>query len=109
MGAAMSEVAQQRLLRTEIPGPRSVSLHDRKTAAVAQGVGTTLPVYVERAAGGIVVDVDGNQLIDFGSGIAVVSVGNAAPRVAEAVRAQVGDFTHTSFMVAPSDEYVAVA
>ena len=64
-------VEQKRVLRTAIPGPRSTELHARKTAAVASGVGTTLPVYVERAGGGIVVDVDGNQLIDFGSGIAV--------------------------------------
>jgi 4-aminobutyrate aminotransferase/(S)-3-amino-2-methylpropionate transaminase len=66
-------------------------------------------VYVERAGGGILVDADGNQLIDFGSGIAVVSVGNAAPRVVEAVQAQVADFTHTCFMVTPYEEYVAVA
>ena len=102
-------VEQKRVLRTAIPGPRSVELHARKTAAVASGVGTTLPVYVERAGGGIVVDVDGNQLIDFGSGIAVTSVGNAAPRVVEAVQAQVADFTHTCFMVTPYEGYVAVA
>ena len=72
-------VEQKRALVTEIPGPRSLELQERKAAAVAAGVGTTLPVYVERAGGGIVVDVDGNQLIDFGAGIAVVSVGNAAP------------------------------
>ena len=105
----MTDVTQERLLRTQIPGPRSVSLHERKAAAVAQGVGTMLPVYVERAGGGIVVDVDGNQLIDFGSGIAVVSVGNAAPRVVEAVQRQVADFTHTCFMITPYEEYVAVA
>jgi 4-aminobutyrate aminotransferase/(S)-3-amino-2-methylpropionate transaminase len=102
-------VEQKRVLATEIPGPRSIELHARKNAAVASGVGTTLPVYVERAGGGIVVDVDGNQLIDFGSGIAVVSVGNAAPRVVEAVQRQVADFTHTCFMVTPYEEYVAVA
>ncbi|MDT4939513.1 MAG: 4-aminobutyrate aminotransferase / (S)-3-amino-2-methylpropionate transaminase / 5-aminovalerate [Pseudonocardiales bacterium] len=102
-------VEQKRVLVTEIPGPRSRELHDRKNAAVAAGVGTTLPVYVERAGGGIIVDVDGNQFIDFGSGIAVVSVGNAAPRVVDAVRQQVGDFTHTCFMVTPYEEYVAVA
>jgi len=101
-------ISQQRLLRTEIPGPRSVELHARKTAAVAPGVGTTLPVYIERAGGGILVDADGNQLIDFGSGIAVVSVGNAAPRVVAAVQAQVADFTHTCFMITPYEEYVAV-
>ncbi len=102
-------VEQKRVLATAIPGPRSKELHARKLAAVSAGVGTTLPVYVERAGGGIVVDVDGNHLIDFGAGIAVVSVGNAAPRVAEGVRAQVGDFTHTCFMVTPYEEYVAVA
>jgi 4-aminobutyrate aminotransferase/(S)-3-amino-2-methylpropionate transaminase len=102
-------VPQQRLLKTEIPGPRSTELHARKTAAVSSGVGTMLPIYVERAGGGIIVDVDGNQLIDFGAGIAVVSVGNAAPRVVESVREQVADFTHTCFMVTPYEEYVAVA
>jgi 4-aminobutyrate aminotransferase/(S)-3-amino-2-methylpropionate transaminase len=104
----MADITQQRLLRTAIPGPRSIELQARKTAAVAPGVGTTLPVYIERAGGGILVDVDGNQLIDFGSGIAVVSVGNAAPRVVSAVQAQVDDFTHTCFMITPYEEYVAV-
>jgi 4-aminobutyrate aminotransferase/(S)-3-amino-2-methylpropionate transaminase len=102
-------VPQHRLLKTEIPGPRSTALHARKTAAVAVGVGTTLPIYVERAGGGIVVDVDGNQLIDFGAGIAVVSVGNAAPRVVHAVQEQVAAFTHTCFMITPYEAYVAVA
>jgi 4-aminobutyrate aminotransferase/(S)-3-amino-2-methylpropionate transaminase len=101
-------VSQQRVLKTEIPGPRSRELHERKLAAVSAGVGTTLPVYVTAAGGGIVVDADGNQLIDFGSGIAVVSVGNAAPRVVSAVQEQVADFTHTCFMVTPYEEYVAV-
>jgi 4-aminobutyrate aminotransferase / (S)-3-amino-2-methylpropionate transaminase / 5-aminovalerate transaminase len=102
-------VEQRRMVQTAIPGPRSVELHARKTAAVASGVGTTLPVYVERAGGGIVVDVDGNQLIDFGSGIAVVSVGNAAPRVVAAVQQQVAEFTHTCFMITPYEGYLAVA
>jgi 4-aminobutyrate aminotransferase/(S)-3-amino-2-methylpropionate transaminase len=102
-------VPQQRLLKTEIPGPRSRELQARKAAAVSAGVGTGLPIYVERAGGGIVVDADGNQLIDFGSGIAVTSVGNAAPRVVEAVQQQVADFTHTCFMVTPYEEYLAVA
>jgi 4-aminobutyrate aminotransferase / (S)-3-amino-2-methylpropionate transaminase / 5-aminovalerate transaminase len=102
-------VEQRRIVQTAIPGPRSVELHARKSAAVASGVGVTLPVYVERAGGGIVVDVDGNQLIDFGSGIAVVSVGNAAPRVVAAVQQQVADFTHTCFMITPYEGYLAVA
>jgi 4-aminobutyrate aminotransferase/(S)-3-amino-2-methylpropionate transaminase len=102
-------VPQQRLIKTAIPGPRSQALHERKNAAVASGVGTTLPVYVTEAGGGVIVDVDGNQFIDFGAGIAVVSVGNAAPRVVEAVQQQVAAFTHTCFMITPYEGYVAVA
>ncbi|HEY8300298.1 MAG TPA: 4-aminobutyrate--2-oxoglutarate transaminase [Jatrophihabitans sp.] len=102
-------VPQQRLLKTSVPGPRSQELQARKTSAVASGVGTTLPVYVTAAGGGIVVDVDGNQFIDFGSGIAVTTVGNAAPRVVSAVQEQVAAFTHTCFMITPYEGYVAVA
>jgi 4-aminobutyrate aminotransferase/(S)-3-amino-2-methylpropionate transaminase len=105
----LTDIPQKRVLHTAIPGPRSTQLQQRKLASVAGGVGTTLPLYVERAGGGIVVDVDGNQLIDFGSGIAVTTVGNAAPRVVAAVQEQVAEFTHTCFMVTPYEGYVAVA
>jgi 4-aminobutyrate aminotransferase/(S)-3-amino-2-methylpropionate transaminase len=102
-------VPQWRHLATEVPGPRSTALQQRRVAAVSAGVSSVLPVFVDRAAGGIVVDVDGNQLIDFGSGIAVTSVGNANPRVVSAVQDQIADFTHTCFMVTPYVGYVAVA
>ncbi|ANE80958.1 4-aminobutyrate transaminase [Mycobacterium adipatum] len=104
----MTAVEQTRHLATAIPGPNSSALIDRKAAAVSRGVGTTMPVYAARAGGGIVEDVDGNRLIDLGSGIAVTTIGNAAPRVAAAVAAQAGEFTHTCFMVTPYEQYVAV-
>jgi 4-aminobutyrate aminotransferase / (S)-3-amino-2-methylpropionate transaminase / 5-aminovalerate transaminase len=100
---------QSRRLVTEIPGPTSRELIARKAAAVPRGVGTTMPVYVARAGGGIVEDVDGNRLIDLGSGIAVTTIGNAAPRVVDAVSKQVAEFTHTCFMITPYEGYVAVA
>jgi 4-aminobutyrate aminotransferase/(S)-3-amino-2-methylpropionate transaminase len=100
---------QSRHLVTEIPGPKSLELTKRRTAAVARGVRSTMPVYAVRAGGGIVEDVDGNRLIDLGAGIAVTTVGNAAPRVVEAVARQVADFTHTCFMVTPYEHYIAVA
>jgi 4-aminobutyrate aminotransferase/(S)-3-amino-2-methylpropionate transaminase len=101
-------VEQSRHLATEIPGPASLALTKRRAAAVTRSIGSTMPVYAARAGGGIVEDVDGNRLIDLGSGIAVTTIGNAAPRVVDAVRAQVGDFTHTCFMVTPYEGYVAV-
>jgi len=105
---SISGVDQHRKLVTAIPGPASEALQARKLAAVSAGVGTMLPIYVERAGGGILVDADGNHLIDFGSGIAVTSVGNAAPSVVTRVQQQVAEFTHTCFMVTPYEEYVQV-
>ncbi len=101
-------IEQRRILKTAIPGPRSQALHARKLASVSTGVSTGLPIYVERGAGGILVDADDNQLIDFGSGIAVTTVGNGAPRIIDAVARQIEDFTHTCFMVTPYEEYVQV-
>jgi 4-aminobutyrate aminotransferase/(S)-3-amino-2-methylpropionate transaminase len=109
IAAGAAPVAQERRLVTSLPGPLSQELMARKSAAVAAGVGTTMPVFATRAAGGIVVDVDGNHLIDLGSGIAVTTVGNSASRVVEAVQRQVEAFTHTCFMITPYDGYVAVA
>ncbi|MBQ1070609.1 4-aminobutyrate--2-oxoglutarate transaminase [Micromonospora sp. D75] len=86
----------------------SEELHKRRVEAVARGVGSTIPAYVDRAGGGTITDVDGREWIDFAAGIAVTNVGNSAPRVVEAVRAQVERFTHTCFMVAPYESYVAV-
>ena len=101
-------IEQRRILNTAIPGPKSMELQQRKLAAVSTGVSTGLPAYVESGAGGILRDVDGNQLIDFGSGIAVTTVGNGNQRIIDAVQRQIQDFTHTCFMVNPYEEYVAV-
>ncbi|AZC14733.1 4-aminobutyrate--2-oxoglutarate transaminase [Microbacterium sp. ABRD28] len=100
---------QERRLVTSIPGPRSQELLARKAAAVSAGVGHTVPVEAVAAGGGVVVDADGNSFIDLGSGIAVTTVGNAHPRIVEAVQAQVAQFTHTCFMISPYESYVAVA
>nr|BFE87511.1 hypothetical protein GCM10020093_101120 [Planobispora longispora] len=100
---------QERRVVTEIPGPKSREMFARKQAAVPPGIGTTLPVFVTHAGGGVVVDADGNSLIDFGSGIAVTNAGNSAPRVVERVQRQVANFTHTCFMVTPYESYVQVA
>jgi len=99
---------QERRLVTAIPGPGSLQRLERKKAHVADGVGTTLPVFVVAAGGGIILDVDGNALIDLGSGIAVTTVGNSAPSVVQRVSQQVAAFTHTCFMITPYDGYVDV-
>ncbi len=97
-----------RRLVTAVPGPASRALAERRAAAVPHGVGTTLPVFVTNAGAGIIEDVDGNRLIDFGSGISVTNVGNSAPAVVQAIKQQAERFTHTCFQVTPYEEYVTV-
>src|SRR5437764_6402942 len=99
---------QRRHLVPDSPGPASRALLARRERAVARGVSSVLPVFIEAAGGGVLVDADGNSLIDFGSAIAVASVGNSAPRVVEGVAGQAARFTHTCFMVTPYEGYLQV-
>ena len=101
-------VPQQRKLVTEIPGPKSQEIIKRRSEAVSASLGMALPAVITHASGGILLDVDGNQFIDMGSGIAVVNVGNSAPAVVQRVQKQVAEFTHTCFMIAPYEGYVEV-
>jgi 4-aminobutyrate aminotransferase/(S)-3-amino-2-methylpropionate transaminase len=103
------EIPQERRLLTEIPGPRSRELLARREAAVPKAVFNTVPVFVDRAQGAIVQDVDGNRFIDFGAGLAVLNVGNAAPTVVEAIHRQAEAYTHTCFHVTMNEPYVALA
>lgn len=100
---------QCRKLVTELPGPMSAQRQRRRNQALPRGLGTALPVFVHRACGGIIVDVDGNHHIDLASGIAVTSVGASAPEVVSRVQEQAARFTHTCFLVTEYDGYVDVA
>ncbi|MGI5131925.1 4-aminobutyrate--2-oxoglutarate transaminase [Pseudonocardia sp. CA-107938] len=100
---------QRRELRTAVPGPRSLELQERRAAAVARGVSSTMPVYAAAAGGGVLVDVDGNSFIDLGSGIAVTTVGNSHPQVVADAGAALARFTHTCFMITPYEGYVQLA
>ncbi|TJZ77712.1 4-aminobutyrate--2-oxoglutarate transaminase [Rhodococcus oryzae] len=109
MDALRYRLPQERTLRTPLPGPRSQALTARRRVAVAAGVGSSVPVYAADADGGVLVDVDGNSLIDMGAGIAVNSVGASNPAVAQAVSEQAAHFAHTCFMVTPYEGYIEVA
>ena len=99
---------QSRHLATEIPGPLSTAAMQRRKEAVAGGLGTAMPVIVNRAQGAIIEDIDGNRIIDLGAGIGVVNVGNSAPRVVKAVQEAVANFTHTNFTTVPYMGYIEV-
>ena len=109
MDTVAHRLPQERRLVTTLPGPASRALAARRSAAVASGVSSALPVYAVDADGGVIVDADGNALIDLGSGIAVTTVGASNPAVVAAVADAAAHFTHTCFMVTPYEGYVAVA
>ncbi len=102
-------LVQERRLVTEIPGPRSRELARRRADALPAGLASGAGVYVAAAGGGVVVDVDGNSLIDLGSGIAVTTVGNAAQAVVARATDQLARYTHTCFLATPYEPYIAVA
>jgi len=105
---AKTAIAQKRNLITAIPGPKSAELIKRRGEAVSASLGTAFPVFIERAEGAIIIDVDGNSILDLGAGIAVLNVGHSASKVVENVKTQIEAFTHTCFMVVPYTGYVEV-
>ena len=102
-------VTQERRVVTAIPGPKSQAIHERRLAVVPVGVTAALPVYIERAHGAIVVDVDGNQFIDLGAGIGVTTIGHTDDAVVAAASEQLANLTHTLFTITPYESYVRVA
>jgi 4-aminobutyrate aminotransferase/(S)-3-amino-2-methylpropionate transaminase len=108
VSSIQSSLGTERKVITELPGPKSRALHERRKAVVSAGLTNGFPIYIERAEGAILLDVDGNQILDLGSGIAVTSIGHAVPELIDAVSTQVAAFTHTCFMVTPYESYVEV-
>jgi 4-aminobutyrate aminotransferase/(S)-3-amino-2-methylpropionate transaminase len=102
-------VPQQRRIVTAVPGPKSLALQKRRLAAIPVGVNSALPVYIARAHGAVVVDVDGNQFLDLGSGIGVTTIGHTNDAVVEAASEQLKRLTHAAFTITPYEGYVRVA
>ena len=96
-------------LQTSVPGPRSQEWMRRRTDAVPRGVSQITPIFVDRAEGALVEDVDGNRFIDFAGGIGCLNAGHRAPEVVAALRRQLERFLHTCFMVTPYEGYVKLA
>ena len=96
-------------LNTPVPGPKSQALATRRAAAVPRGLSLVTPIFVARAEGACIEDVDGNRFIDFAGGIGCVNVGHRAPSVVDAVVQQTDRFLHTCFMVTPYESYVRLA
>ncbi|PWY55435.1 4-aminobutyrate--2-oxoglutarate transaminase [Legionella qingyii] len=95
-------------IKTQIPGPKSQKLMEQRYKHVARGPFHATPIFVERAKGSFVEDVDGNVFLDFSSGIGVVNTGHCPDTLVNAVKAQVDKFMHTSFNILPYEGYIKV-
>jgi len=96
-------------LATAIPGPRSTELQKRRENGVPRGVSSVLPVYVQRANGVTIEDVDGNRFLDFTGGIGCQNAGHCQPEVVAAIQEQSGQLIHSCFMVTPYEGYIQLA
>lgn len=99
---------QRRHRATEIPGPRSRAMMIERRAQVSNGFGAQLPIFVERADGGILLDVDGNSIIDLASGLGPTALGASNALVRQRLLAQLDRFTHTCFMTTEYQSFVEV-
>ena len=96
-------------LVTEIPGPKSRAVIERKQKVVADALGLHAPTVIDRGDGATFTDIDGNTLLDFSGGLGCHIVGYSHPKVVEAVRAAAERFSHTDFSVIPYESYVELA
>ena len=96
-------------INTSIPGPKSRLLTERRSKSVAKGHGTVCNVYIKKANGAILIDVDDNIFIDFAGGIGTMNVGHSHPKILDRVKMQLDDYTHTCFTVAPYESYIELA
>lgn len=97
--------------QTPIRSNRTITdeLVERRTQAVARGVGMAAPVFAARAENSEIWDVEGRRFIDFGGGIAVLNTGHRHPTVMRRVQEQLERYTHTCFMVTPYEPFVELA
>jgi 4-aminobutyrate aminotransferase/(S)-3-amino-2-methylpropionate transaminase len=96
-------------LRTEIPGPRSKEILERKERVVAEPLSIYLPIVIAEGRGATLTDVDGNTFIDFTGGVGCLNVGHSHPRLVEAAQEQLARFSHTDFTIVPYEVYVTLA
>jgi 4-aminobutyrate aminotransferase/(S)-3-amino-2-methylpropionate transaminase len=96
-------------LRTAVPGPKSKALGARRNAAVPRGLSHATPVYVAKAEGALLEDVDGNRFIDLAGGIGCLNIGHRSPGVTKAIHDQTDRFLHTCVQVTPYESYVRLA
>ena len=96
-------------LRTEVPGPRSRAILERKNRVVAAALGATFPIVAASAQGALLTDVDGNTFVDFTGGVGCLNVGHSHPQVVAAAQEQLTRFAHTDFTIVPYEPYVELA
>jgi 4-aminobutyrate aminotransferase / (S)-3-amino-2-methylpropionate transaminase / 5-aminovalerate transaminase len=96
-------------IRTDLPGPRSREIIERKERVIAAPLSPVHPIVTAEGRGATLTDVDGNTFIDFTGGVGCLNVGHSHPRIVEAAQEQLSRFSHTDFTIVPYEVYVELA
>lgn len=99
----------QIILKTSLPGPKSLALLERRKNALPSGLAKSTDIAVDRADGALVWDVDGNQLLDFAGGIGMINVGHSNKEVVQAIKEQLDKYIHTCSLVTTMEPYIVLA
>ncbi|HEY3423507.1 MAG TPA: 4-aminobutyrate--2-oxoglutarate transaminase [Negativicutes bacterium] len=92
-----------------LPGPKAKQLLARRSAVVSNGVSNSVPVFIEKAKGALMRDIDGHTFLDFYGGIGVLNVGHCPKPVVKAIQEQADNLLHSCFMVSMYESYVVLA
>ncbi len=92
-----------------LPGPKSKALIDRKNKCTSRGISQGTPLFIEKASGALMTDVDGNEFIDFYSGIGVLNAGHCPRPVVDAIKDQAEKLIHCCFMTSMYEGWVDLA
>ncbi|SEP20063.1 4-aminobutyrate--2-oxoglutarate transaminase [Propionispora vibrioides] len=90
-------------------GDKTKQLIERKNKAVPKGIANSTGVFVEKASGAVITDVEGKEYLDFYAGVGVLNIGHCPAPVVKAVQSQAEKLLHSFFAIGMYESYVALA
>ena len=88
---------------------KTEKLIQRKNNAVARGISNSTGIFVEKASGAVITDVEGREFLDFYAGVGVLNIGHCPEPVVKAIQKQADKLLHSFFAIGMYEPYVALA
>ncbi len=101
--------ALPKIVTTQLPGPKSAAIIKRRDAVVPKAIRCIYPCVLDKAAGAMIQDPDGNIFLDWVGGVGVLNIGHSHPALIEAVKSQAEKYFHGMFNIVTHEGYVELA